>query len=212
MSKKLFILVIFLFILSNLNAEEFIKGQHYNKLEIPVPTEVDKGKIELRELFWYYCPHCFDIEPRINKYLASKPKSVQFVPQPAIFSKRWINGAIFYYVLEQLGEVERLHAKLFDAIHTDNIVFSTKEDFIDWLSVNGVDKKQASKAFSSFAIKININKAIKRTPKYKVTGVPAFVINGKYTTSVKEAGGYKKLFKLIDYLVNKEATKIKNKR
>ncbi len=205
MIKKLLILALYLFIFNSLSAQEFTESRHYNKLETPIATEVDKGKIEVRELFWYYCPHCFDIEPKVNAYIANKPKQVQFVRQPAVFSKRWVNGAIFYYVLEQLNQLEKLHEKLFNAIHVDNIIFSTKEDFIDWLSVNGVDKKQAGKVFSSFTIQINVNKAAKRSTKYKVNSVPSFVIAGKYTTTVKQAGGHKKLFKLINYLTDKEA-------
>lgn len=204
---KKIILIIAILISSNLYAQTFTEGKHYKKLNKTITTEVAKGKIEVRELFWYYCPHCYSIEEKVEKYIKSKPDVVSFVRQPAVFSKRWVNGAIFYFVLLELGEIERLHSKLFDAIHIDNIIFNSKDDFIDWLIINNVNKQKASAAFSSFTINTKVNKAKLNSRKYQINGVPAFVVNGKYTTSVKEAGSESKLFEVINYLVKKEAKK-----
>ncbi len=188
-------------------AESFKAGKHYQVLKKPLPTLASDGNVEVRELFWYYCPHCNNLEPAVDNWVANKPKGVDFVLQPAVFSERWLSGAIFYYVLEELGEVERLHSKLFEAIHEDNIIFNGKADFTDWLALNQVDKEAANKAYSSFNIRTKINKAALDSKNYKVNGVPAFVINGQYTTGVQQAGSEQKLFEVINYLVKKSKQK-----
>lgn len=195
---------IFLLIISHLTyADIFKEGTHYKTLNKPLNITIPEGKIEVRELFWYYCPHCAYLEPVVDNWLKNKPKNVEFVRQPAVFSKRWANGAVFYYVLEGLGEVNRLHNKLFLAIHDENLIFNGKADFVDWLVLNGVDRIKANKVFSSFHIRTQLNKASLLSKASGVNGVPSFVINGKYTTSVTEAGSQQELFKVIDYLVKK---------
>lgn len=175
----------------------------YTVLDKPVKT-VTGDKIEVRELFWYYCPHCFNIEPLLDSWLKKIPDNAEFVRQPAVLSKRWANGAIFYYVLEQLDEVDRLHSKLFDAIHVHNIRFNDQEDFVDWLSERGVNAKAAQAALDSFSVRIKLNKSKLNTSKYRIEGVPAFVVNGKYLVDTKTAGSQARLFKVVDYLVKKE--------
>jgi hypothetical protein len=111
-----FLSVCFLSIYANFAVANFVAGQDYVVLDRPVKT-ITGDKVEVRELFWYYCPHCFTLEPMMENWLKALPSSAQFIRQPAVFSDRWINGAIFYYVLEQLNEVNRLHGALFDEIH-----------------------------------------------------------------------------------------------
>lgn len=199
-----FLGVCFLFVYTNFAMAAFVANEDYVVLDKPVKT-VTGDKIEVRELFWYYCPHCFNIEPLVENWLKKIPDSVQFVRQPAVFSKRWVNGAIFYYVLEQLGEVDRLHTALFNAIHVHKTPFLDQEDFVDWLAGNGVDEKRVNDAFKSFSVRIKLNKSKLSTTKYKTSGVPAFVVNGKYWVDVKHAGGEARLFKVINYLVEKES-------
>lgn len=176
----------------------------YVVLDKPVKTTTG-NKIEVRELFWYSCPHCFSAEPLVEEWLKNIPNSASFVRQPAVFSKRWVNGAVFYYVLEQLGEVDRLHVKLFDAIHVHNTRFDNQDDFADWLVKNGVKKAKAQAALKSFSVRIKVNKSKLNTLKYGIEGVPTFVVNGKYWIDSKTAGSQKRIFDIIDYLVEKES-------
>jgi len=182
---------------------EYSEGIDYLELKKPVPT-VSNDIIEVRELFWYYCPHCFNIEPKVQSWLKTKPSDVQFIRQPAVFSERWVNGAIFFYILEELGEVERLHEKLFDAIHVHKTILEDNDDFVDWLLSNGVDKKKAESIFKSFTLKIKLNKSQINTVKYDITGVPAFIVNGKYIVDTTTAGGSDRVFKIIDFLISQE--------
>ncbi len=199
-----FVIVCFVSIYTNLAFANFTAGEDYVVLDKPVKT-VTGDKVEVRELFWYYCPHCFNVEPLVENWLKKLPDSAKFIRQPAVFSDRWEKGAIFYYVLEQLNEVDRLHGKLFDAVHLHKIPFVDNEDFINWLVDNGVDKDKASNAFKSFSVRIKLNKSKINTVKYKTSGVPTFVVNGKYWVDSKHAGGEKRLFEVVDYLIQKES-------
>ncbi len=199
------LLAIFLLTLSTaIFANSYVEGKHYIKLDKPVKT-INKDKVEVRELFWYYCGHCFNVEPILHDWVEKLPSNVDFVRQPAVFSDRWINGAIFYYVLEQLGEVDRLHAKLFDAIHLHKTAFIDQEDFVEWLGDHNVDKRKANNAFKSFSVRVKVNKSKINTVKYHTSGVPAIVINGKYWTDASHAGGEFNMFKVADYLIAKES-------
>lgn len=179
-------------------------GVDYVVLDKPVKT-VTGEKVEVRELFWYYCPYCFDVEPLVENWLKNKPKDAQFVRQPAVFSDKWIAGAVYYYVLEQLGEVDKLHGALFDSIHVEKEAFYSYEDFVDWLVERGVNKVKAENAFKSFSVNVKVNKSKLNSRKYQVSGVPSFIVSGKYLVDSKHAGSKIRMFDVINHLVKKEA-------
>jgi thiol:disulfide interchange protein DsbA len=199
-----FVVICLTAIYTNIAIANYIADEDYVVLDKPVKT-VTGDKVEVRELFWYYCPHCFTVEPLVENWLKKIPSSANFVRQPAIFSERWKKGANFYYVLEKLGEVDRLHSALFDAIHLHKTPFLDQEDFVDWLVDHGVDKKRANDAFMSFSVRIKVNKSKLNTVKYKISGVPTFVVNGKYLVDTKHAGSEKRLFEVVNYLIQKES-------
>jgi len=201
---RLFLSILLLSFSSVIFAETFTEGEHYIALDKPVKTTV-ADKVEVRELFWYYCPHCFNVEPILSNWVKKLPNNTTFIRQPAVFSDRWINGAIFYYVLEQLDEVDRLHGKLFEAIHLKKRAFVDQEDFVEWLVEHGVDNNVANSAFKSFSVRIKVNKSKLNTVKYHTSGVPVLVINGKYWTDASHAGGELRMFKVADYLIAKES-------
>ncbi len=185
-------------------SQDYEAGIDYIVLDNPVKTTTG-DKIEVRELFWYYCTHCYNLEPLMNSWLKTKPSNVEFVFQPAMFSKRWLNGAIFYFVLEELNLVEKLHEVLFDAIHEKNRRFNSKESFVDWVASFGIDKNKVEKAFDSFSVKIKVNKSKLNTLKYNITGVPVMIINGKYLTDATHAGSHTDMLKVVDFLIKKES-------
>ncbi len=199
-----FLITFVLIVYANISLANFVDGKDYVTLDKPVKTATG-DKIEVRELFWYYCPHCYNIEPMLKGWVKKLPESAEFIRHPAVYSDRWLNGAIFYYVLEQLGEVDRLHGKLMEAIHLHNTAFIDQEDFVNWLEDNGVDKKLGNSAFKSFSVRIKVNKAKVNTAKYKTKGVPVIVINGKYWTDAKHAGSESRMFKVADFLIQEES-------
>ena len=199
---SLIILSIFIFF-TNTTQAEFVAGKNYVVMDKPVETATG-SKVEVRELFWYFCPHCFSVHPVLDNWLKTMDSSAQFVLQPAVFPG-WEYGASFYYILEELGEVNRLHGSLFDAIHVQKLNFKTQQDFVTWLSLNGVDEEKANKVYESFEVKVSVNKAKANTYKYRITGVPAFIVNGKYIVNATSAGSSEKIFEVVDYLIQKES-------
>ena len=194
-------LAIFVFF-ANTSQAEFVAGKNYLVLDKPVETETG-DQIEVRELFWYFCPHCFSVHPKLEEWSKTMDSSAQLVLQPAVFPG-WEFGSTFYYVLEELGELERLHSSLYNAIHVQKLNLKTQQDFVTWLSLNGVDEDKANKVFTSFPVKVSVNKAKANTYKYRITGVPVFIVNGKYTVNATSAGSEEKIFEVIDYLIQKE--------
>lgn len=203
--KKIILILSSVFLLSfNSVFAQYIEGEHYVALDTPIDTATG-DKIEVRELFWYYCPHCFNIETPLDSWVRTLPETAEFVRQPAVFSDRWINGAIFYYVLEELGEINRLHGKLFKAIHLHKTFFAEQSDFVNWLELHGVNKNRANMAFKSSLVRTKVSKSKINTEKYHLSGVPAIIINGKYWTDASRAGGESEVFKVADYLIKKES-------
>jgi thiol:disulfide interchange protein DsbA len=200
--KKLLLVILFT---SSFAFADYEEGMEYLKLDKPVATTVAGDKVEVRELFWYGCPHCYHLEPTLNNWLKNKPEAAEFIRQPAIFSKQWAFDAMHYYTLENLGLIEKLHEPLFALIHEKNKRFRSNEDFINWVAGFGVDKEKVEKTLKSFSTKTKVRKAAVNTNKYKITGVPVIIVAGKYVTDASHAGNRNEMFKVVDFLVQKES-------
>lgn len=180
--------------------QPFIEGGHYERLSETQPVQTG-DKIEVVELFWYQCPHCYRLEPFITQWRHNKPENAEFVPVPAIFNERWAFDARMYYTLEALDLDRQLHADLFAAIHETRRPLTTAEQFADWAVENGADRQALNAALDSFAVETRVNFATVMSRKYGITGVPAIIVDGKYRTSVSLAGSHEKLIEVINYLV-----------
>jgi thiol:disulfide interchange protein DsbA len=183
---------------------DYEAGIDYIVLDKPVKTTTG-NKVEVRELFWYLCSHCYRLEPLVKKWLKNKPSNVEFIRQPAVFSKRWASGAIFYYVLEELNLVEKFHEVLFDAIHAQGKQFNSKNSFVNWVASFGIKKAKVEAAFDSFNVKIKLNKSKINTAQYKSDGVPVIIVNGKYLVDATHAGSHEEMLKVVDFLIQKES-------
>lgn len=184
-------------------ANDYEAGIDYIVLDKPVKT-VTGDKIEVRELFWYYCQHCYNLEPTLNLWLKKLPNNAQFIRQPAVFSNRWMKGATFYFVLEQLNLFDKLHDPLLSAIHQHNQGFNSRSSFVDWVVGFGIDENKVEKAFDSFSVRVKVNKSKVNTLKYQISGVPVIIVNGKYWTDASHSGSYNDMLKVVEYLIKKE--------
>lgn len=146
----------------------------------PAQSTEPGNKVEVIEFFWYGCPHCFDLEPTLKKWLAKMPADVTFKRVPAIFRQSWVPGAQTYYTLETLGELDRLHGKVFDAIHVDRQPFNDIGAISTWMGKNGIDAKKFEETAKSFAVSGKVQRAQQMSAAYQLTGVPALVVDGKY--------------------------------
>lgn len=203
------ILLAFLFLMSNtavLQAEGFTEGTHYEKFAQARVT--DSGdKIEVLEFFWYGCPHCYSFEPFIQSWKKTKPANVVFVRVPAVFRPDWEVQARAYYALSSMGVIEEMHIKIFDVTHKEKKRLNTMELMADFVAEQGVDREKFIGQYNSFAVDSMVRKAKKQQTIYKVQGVPAVIVNGKYATSGSMSGSYDNLVKILDHLIALESKK-----
>ncbi|MCG6575583.1 thiol:disulfide interchange protein DsbA/DsbL [Pseudomonas sp. AF32] len=175
----------------------------YVELTNPVPVAVP-GKIEVVELFWYGCPHCYAFEPVINPWVDKLPSDVNFVRVPAMFGGPWDAHGQMFLTLETMGVEHKVHAAVFNAIQNEKKRLTDPEDMAEFLATQGVDKEKFLATFNSFAIKAQITKAKDLAKKYQVTGVPTMIVNGKYRFDIGSAGGANEALALADKLIAKE--------
>ena len=201
-------LLVFIFLMVNsalLQAADFNEGVHYKKLS---QQSVDKGDtIEVLEFFWYGCPHCYSFEPHVQAWKKSKPANVVFKRVPAMFRPEWEVQARVYYALSNMGVIEDIHGKIFDAVHKDKRRLFKKETLINFVVKNGVDRVALLKEYNSFAVDGMVRKAKKKQKAYKIEGVPSVVVNGKYLSSGSMSGSYDNLIKIMNHLVALESKK-----
>ena len=178
----------------------YMDDVHYKTNIERLAVSNDKS-IEVLELFMYTCPHCYHLEPEVDDWKSSMDDNVNFVQVPAVFSPRQVPFARAFYAAEALGYSEKLHSLFFEAIHEDGIALSTETQILDYVASQGIKRQNFEKMMKSFTVKTKVKKAAAITKKSGITGVPAFVINGQYHTSVPMAGGVEELFSVVDFLI-----------
>ena len=181
----------------------FEEGVNYQKIASPQPTETD-DKIEVRELFWYSCPHCYQLEPEVESWLERKPDDVDFVRMPAVLGPTWELLARAYYTAELLDATDKIHKPLFERLHKERKRIRNAEELKEFFVEHGVSAEDFDNTFSSFAVVTKTNRAKQVRDMYGITGVPALVVNGKYLVTAKLAGGNRQMFEVVDYLVEQE--------
>lgn len=180
---------------------EFQEGRHYT--ELAFPQEVETGKqIEVREFFWYGCPHCYTLEPTLERWLAKKPKHVAFVRTPGT-APRWLLHAQAYYAAESLDLVAKLHPAIFKAMHEQKRPLADEADWIKFVAEQGVDGAKFKEALNSFGTKLKVEKAKRLNEAYTISSVPMLVVDGKYMTSPNMAGGEAAVIRVVEHLVQK---------
>jgi len=176
-------------------------GDDYLTLDTRAPTEAPAGKIEVVEFFWYNCPHCNAFEPRLATWAKALPKDVYFRRVPVAFRDEFVPQQRLYYALEALGRLEDLHAKVFYAIHVEHQRLDSEETIMAWIQKNGVNAAKFREQFNSFNTSTKARKATQVMQAYKVEGVPALGVAGRYYTDGSLAKNMERATQVADYLV-----------
>ena len=185
-------------------AEPYVAGKDYTVLT--TPGKVDKpGMVEVREFFWYGCPHCYTLEPFVANWLKTKPADVNFVRTPAAMNPVWEQNARGYYAVDLMGLTEKVHKPLFDAIHQKGQRLFDQKSLANFYQGYGVDSTKFNGMYNSFAVSGKIAQSKQLAQNYKLDGVPALVVNGKYVVK----GESQKVIQIVNYLVNKERAVVK---
>ena len=184
----------------------FVEGQHYFEIYPQINTDSAPGKVEVVEMMWLGCPHCYHLEDDIAKYKKTMPDFVDFKQVPATLNNVWARDAVTFYVAEVLdpkGEKQLIN-KIFHAIHEQGRRLNSEDSVKRYFSQLGVTEAQYESAKNSMAFKAKINRAKQISAGSKATSVPSIIINGKYRTSPYTAGSEENLFKLVDMLTKQE--------
>jgi thiol:disulfide interchange protein DsbA len=185
---------------------QFVEGKHYVEIFPEMNVDAPDGKIQVTELFWFGCPHCYSLEPTIKKYIKEKPDYVNFTQVPAALNPSWAFHAKAFYIAkivdpdDKLGLIE----KFFYAIHEQGRRLSSPNSVKNFFTQNGVAPAEYDKALNSMVLRSYLSNATTIGSASQATSVPSVIINGKYRTSPYMAGNEENLIKIINMLVEKE--------
>ena len=180
-----------------------VEGTHYVRLSQPVPA-VPAGRIEVIEFFWYGCPHCFAFEPALQAWVERLPADVAFRRVPVAFSAEpFGTHQRIFYALDSLGLLATMHRKVFYAIHNERIKLDKPAEIVAFMDRHGVEAARFRPAFDSFAVQTKAKQATQLAAAYKIDGVPALGVQGRYYTSVSLAGSNDKALAVTDLLLQR---------
>jgi thiol:disulfide interchange protein DsbA len=193
-------------------SSQFKEGTHYTKFVPAQPTSVSPGKIEVVEIFWYACPHCYHLDPLLESWRKNgKAAYVDFVRVPAMWNDALRMHARLFYTAELLGKLDALHTQIFNEINAKGNPLNTADRMAAFFKQQGVSQEEFQKAFASFAVESKLQRADFLNRRYRIDSVPVVVVNGKYKTDidmVKGGGsvddGEQRLFTLINELAAHE--------
>ena len=176
-------------------------GVEYMTLDKRVNTDAPPGKIEVIEFFWYSCPHCNSFEPRLNAWIQKLPADVVVKRVPVAFRDDFVPQQRLYYTLEALGKLEPLHGKVFQTIHVERNSLQREEPILEWADKQGLDKAKFKEIYNSFAVSSKARRAAQLQEQFKVSGVPALGIAGRYYTDGELARNMERALQVTDYLI-----------
>jgi len=181
---------------------QLVEGKGYVRIANPQPVETGK-KIEVIEFFSYMCPHCAELEPYLDTWLAKLPPDVAFRRVPVSFQQRWAALAKVYFTLDALGVEAKLSPDVFKAIHGQGTALWDDKVFYDWAASKGLERKKVEEVSKSFAIDGKMKRALQLAQQYRVDSVPTVVVDGKFVTSSSMVGTHANIPGAIDELVAK---------
>ena len=201
------VLVLMFLVAPRISDAQFQEGAQYIRLSSPGTVETG-DKIEVREFFWYGCPHCYALEPLIESWRKRMPANAQFVRTPGVAS-RWLVQAQAFYAFEADGVLEKVHGPFFDAIHRQGRRLDDEESIAAFVAEQGLDADKFRRTFSSFGVRLKVDRAKKLNVEYGVSSVPTLVVDGKYLTSPSMVGQQETVMQVVDFLVKKAAAERK---
>ncbi len=182
----------------------FEMGTHYMRLSPTQPTSSNPDQVEVAEIFWYGCPHCFNFDPYLERWQTTKPDYVSFVRVPAVWNSLLQLHARAFYTAEALGKGAEMHSAFFSEIHERGNMLDSEAKLQEFFGRFGVDAAAFKTTFDSFAVQAKLQRADELSRRYRIESVPTIIVNGKYTTDGGQAGSYDDLLALIDELTAAE--------
>ena len=184
--------------------DRFRLGVNYTRLSPTQPTSSGADQVEVAEVFWYGCPHCFAFDPMLRAWQASKPEYVNFIRIPAVWNDLLKLHARMFYTAQTLGKQDEMHEAMFSEIHEKHDPLDSVDKIRDFFGRFGVDAATFDKTWDSFAVHALLQRADELNRRYRISSVPTLVVNGKYVTDGSMAGSYDRLLELVNELAASE--------
>ena len=181
---------------------EITEGREFTRLKDPVAVAAD-GKVEVLEFFGYWCPHCAAFEPTLEAWVRKLPADVSFRRIPVAFSAAQESFQRLYFGIEAIGAINALHGKVFTAIHANRQHLDKDAELVALAASNGVDGAKLLGAMKSFSVATKLSQARQAAQNYRVDGVPTLAINGRFVTSVGQAGTHERTVQVMDALIQR---------
>jgi thiol:disulfide interchange protein DsbA len=181
--------------------QAFRSGKDYITLERPVATEAGTGKIEVLEFFWYSCPHCNQFEPAFEQWAKNAPKDVVVRRVPVAFRDDFVPQQRLYYTLEAMNLVEKMHIRVFTAIHGEKLMLNSDAAVLAWAEKQGIDKTKFEQAYKSFGVATKAKRAVQLQNDFKIEGVPSLGVAGRFYIDGTLAGSMPRALQVADALI-----------
>ncbi len=181
--------------------QAFRSGKDYITLERPVATEAGSGKIEVLEFFWYSCPHCNQFEPAFEQWDKNAPKDVVVRRVPVAFRDDFVPQQRLYYTLEAMNLVEKMHIRVFTAIHGEKLMLNSDAAVLAWAEKQGIDKVKFAETYKSFGVATKAKRAVQLQNDFKIEGVPSLGVAGRFYIDGTLAGSMPRALQVADALI-----------
>jgi thiol:disulfide interchange protein DsbA len=188
--------------LAHAQAKKPVAGKDFHILDAKAPVEAPTGKIEVVEFFWYNCPHCNVFEPTLASWVKGLPKDMAFKRSHVAFNDGFVPQQRLFLALEAMDLLDKLHAKVFAAIHLEKLNLAKGDAIAEWVAKQGVDKTKFLDQYNSFSVSTKATRSTQLQNAYRVEGVPALGIAGRFYTDGSMAGSMEHALQVVEYLVS----------
>ena len=198
MKKNIIYSSLFLLIISVSAASEYRLGRDYGSLSNPLPVKQD-GVVDVVEVFWYGCGHCFNLAPVVSRWAKQQDASVNFQKMPVTWGPVHQLHAKLFYTIEALGAGDTVHSAVFTAMHKEGNFLASEGAILKFLEKLGMDRSETIKYMNSFSVRQKVKRATELSKQFKVTATPMIFIDGRYRIEAK--GGHSKMLKVVDHVI-----------
>lgn len=185
---------------------KYKEGEYFRRMTTSQGTSSAPDKIEVAEVFWYGCPHCYDFDPVLQEWKKTLAADVNFVRIPVIWNPTNQIHARIMYTAEALGKLDEAHTDIFKAIHLEGNMLTTEDELVQFFGRYGVSKTEFLDAYNSFGVSSSVKRAENLTRRYGIRSVPVIVINGKYVTDGPGVSNFDDMIGVTNELVERERT------
>ena len=190
-------------VLESSTGEQFREGVHYELVDNPT-TVRDPSKIEVAEVFWFGCNHCYALEPYIARWKKDMSSDVAFLKSPETWNEMLKTHANIYYTAKALGIEQQFVPAAFNTIQNEGRMLTGGTELEYYFKGFDIERDKYKAVSTSFGVRNAVDQADKKMKQWQVTGVPSLIVNGKYRVSASRSVRTDQLFDVVDFLIEKE--------